>query len=66
MEKAPNMKLYNVPRNSIIRVDNKNYWFKYIDGAYSYCISLDEKEGYVVHLGASTEVEYVGAYTGEE
>lgn len=60
------MKLYNVPRNSKVRVyykdsNNNNtlfedYHFHHIDGAYSYCIDSNNN---VVHIGASTEVEII-------
>ena len=63
------MKLYDVPRNSKIRIideDVKNppaslkqntgdvLDFHHIDGMYSYC---KDKEGNVVHIAAWTEVE---------
>lgn len=65
------MKLYEVPRNSDVRVisGNKNppcsidteegeiIKFHHIDGMYSYC---HNKKGEVVHLAAWTEVELVG------
>lgn len=65
------MKLYEVPRNSVVRVvsDNRNppcsitteegevIKFHHIDGMYSYC---HNKKGEVVHLAAWTEVELVG------
>jgi hypothetical protein len=63
------MKLYNVPRNSLIRVIGKEvitpptnkvtsgadvFRFSHIDGMYSYCV---DEHGDVVHLAAWTEVE---------
>lgn len=65
------MKLYDVPRNSKIKVvdyeqvvppaskaiiHNETLLFKNIDGMYSYCI---DKDGDIVHLAAWTEVEIV-------
>lgn len=64
------MKLYEVPRNTKIRVMEKTstppggipgedggvYKFMHIDGMYSYCV--DDKNR-VVHLAAWTEVEIV-------
>jgi len=51
------MKLYDVPPNSTIRIDE--HWileFHHIDGMYSYC---KDKDGNVVHLAAWTEVEVI-------
>lgn len=64
------MKLYEVPRNTYVRIvngtppppgakpmlDAEVVLFKHIDGMYSYCIDAD---GDVVHLNATTEVEIV-------
>lgn len=65
------MKLYEVPRNSYIRIVDPHaevpvgafglnagevIKFGHIDGMYSYCKSL---EGNTVHLKAWTEVEIV-------
>jgi len=64
------MKLYDVPRNSTIRVVEAEspppggiipeagqvYKFRNIDGMYSYCT---DKDNNVVHLKAWTEVEIV-------
>lgn len=69
------MKLYNVPRNTLIRVYDENedgslnkksfvdLQFHHVDGMYSYC---KDKDGNVVHLPAWTEVWIVdekGEYT---
>ena len=73
------MKLYKVPRNSKIRILNKEdaigppgsitlnlqdtYHFGHIDGMYSYC---KDKDSNVIHLPAWTEVWIVdekGEYT---
>jgi hypothetical protein len=49
------MKLYDVPRNSTIILQNgEELEFKHIDGMYSYCVT---KEGNVVHLAAWSEVK---------
>jgi len=51
------MKLYDVPPNSTIRIDE--HWildFHHVDGMYSYCT---DKDGNVVHLAAWTEVEVI-------
>ena len=48
------MKLYNVPRNTRIKVDDQELMFHKIDGMYSIC--TDEK-GFIYHLAAWTEAE---------
>ena len=49
------MKLYDVPRNSVIVLKNGlELKFHHIDGAYSVCT---DEEGNVYHIGASEEVE---------
>jgi hypothetical protein len=49
------MKLYDVPRNSTIILQNgEELEFKHIDGMYSYCVT---KEGNVVHLAAWSDVQ---------
>lgn len=50
------MKLYECPRNTIIRVVGTDdvFHFFHIDGAYSYC---EDIQGNPVHLAAWTEVE---------
>ncbi len=52
------MKLYEVPRNTTIKVVDTDLvvFFYHIDGMYSYCTDMN---GRVVHLSASTEVEIV-------
>ena len=64
------MELYNVPRNSRIRVvtedkvppgapqiiTGEELNFKHVDGMYSYCT---RDNGEVVHLAAWTEVEVI-------
>ena len=52
------MKLYNVPRNTLVRIiySGEEVMFHHIDGMYSYCKNL---HGEVVHLAAWTEVEIV-------
>lgn len=50
------MKLYNVPRNSRIKVVGEELNFRSIDGMYSYCTRDD---GEVVHLVAWAEVEII-------
>jgi hypothetical protein len=51
------MKLYNVPNNSRIRLDDGTELnFRHIDGMYSYCKT---DEGETVHLAAWTEVAVV-------
>jgi len=48
------MKLYNVPRNSMIVLkEGIELKFHHIDGAYSVCT---DEEGNVYHIGASEEV----------
>lgn len=64
------MKLYNVPRNTLVRVIEQEVpppgalaidvgqcvLFKHVDGMYSYCLTETNE---VVHLKAWTEVEIV-------
>jgi hypothetical protein len=56
------MKLYDVPRNSRIKiivedkVPSEELNFRSIDGMYSYCTRDD---GEVVHLAAWTEVDVI-------
>ncbi len=51
------MKLYDVPRNSRIRLSNGvELNFHHVDGMYSLCTDDD---GNVIHLAAWTEVEIV-------
>lgn len=48
------MKLYEVPRNSRIKLqDGTELHFSHIDGMYSFCIDDDDQ---VVHVDASSEV----------
>lgn len=65
------MKLYDVPRNSMVRFLTKPILpiasqqpddvlkFSHIDGMYSYCINSD---GTVVHPAAFSDVEIVGRW----
>lgn len=59
------MKLYEVPRNTWITVDFPEYkerlLFHRIDGAYSLCT---DKDGYIYHLAAWTDVEVDNDSTG--
>lgn len=58
------MKLYDVPKNSRIRIEGleingiltEELNFHHIDGMYSYCTTDNEL---VVHLSASTDVELI-------
>ena len=50
------MKLYDVPRNTRIKVEDLELMFHHIDGMYSFCQTDD---GETVHLAAWTEVEIV-------
>jgi hypothetical protein len=50
------MKLYDVPRNSRIRIDGREYDFDRVDGMYSLCFDM---EGRPVHIAAFTNVEVV-------
>jgi len=69
-KKLNNMKLYDVPRNSKIKVlgdikippaaqnieEQEVLNFSHVDGMYSYCTNSNNE---VVHLAAWTEVEIV-------
>lgn len=62
------MKLYEVPRNTKIRVLEEGFehqvlTFKHIDGMYSFCFN---DKGQVVHLAAWTDVEIVRKEKGVE
>lgn len=48
------MKLYDVPRNTRIKVGDQELLFHHIDGMYSFC--TDEK-GLVHHIVAWADVE---------
>lgn len=49
------MKLYNVPRNTWIKLPNgTEIFFKYLDGLYSYCKNENDD---VVHINANADVE---------
>jgi len=51
------MKLYDVPRNSRIKIiEGEELNFRSVDGMYSYCT---RDNGEVVHLAAWTEVELI-------
>ena len=54
------MKLYNVPKNTKIRIQgdegNEIFTFHHIDGMYSYCTDSEKN---VVHLQAWSDVEIV-------
>jgi hypothetical protein len=52
------MKLYEVPNNSRISIDNGvvELNFHHVDGLYSYCTTDD---GQVVHLKVTAEVEVI-------
>ena len=52
------MKLYNVPRNTHIKItdDGETILFHHIDGAYSLCTT---ESGSTTHLPAYTEVTIV-------
>ena len=71
------MKLYEVPRNSKIRIIDEDVMippasipakesdvlnFSHCDGMYSYCTDAD---GNVVHISGMTEVEIVGQNDGK-
>jgi hypothetical protein len=47
------MKLYELPRGTIIQTDRGPLTFDHIDGMYSYCTLED---GSVVHLSAGTPI----------
>ena len=57
------MELYNVPRNSFIRVGTTVLLFDHIDGMYSFCT---DRDGGVIHLAAWTEVEVVEGWDVEQ
>jgi hypothetical protein len=57
------MKLYDVPRNTRIRIEDLELMFHHIDGMYSLCQTDD---GETVHLAAWTEVEVVKAEAGDK
>lgn len=53
------MKLYEVPRNTKIKLKDSDgnyhyYLFHHVDGMYSYCTDAEER---VVHFAAWAEVE---------
>ena len=50
------MKLYNVPNNTWILVDDQELFFHHVDGMYSYCT---DRNGCVYHIAAYADVEYL-------
>ncbi len=50
------MKLYDVPRNTKVKIGDVVLDFKHVDGMYSKCYTEDGK---LVHPAAWTEVEIV-------
>ena len=50
------MKLYEVPRNTLINLDGEKILFHHIDGMYSY---ITDTDGNVYHFAAWTDVEHV-------
>ena len=48
------MKLYDVPRNTRIKIEDQELLFHRIDGMYSFC--TDEK-GFVHHIASWEDVE---------
>ena len=57
------MKLYNVPRKSIISIDNERFKFYRVDGMYSYC---EDMKGNTVHIHCCAEVKVVGEFNNKE
>ncbi|MCK9596593.1 hypothetical protein M0R19_05375 [Candidatus Pacearchaeota archaeon] len=75
------MKLYEVPRNSLIKLSNRSvlrhkddpnrvvdtFRFFHIDGAYSFCrIVGSNDDADIVNLSTSTDVEFIRSLTEEE
>lgn len=50
------MKLYNVPRNSYIQIQDLTLLFSHLDGMYSVCFT---SEGDRMHLAAFADVEVI-------
>lgn len=50
------MKLYDIPNNSKIRINNQVLTFHKLDGMYSLCT---DEDGNTCHLVAWTEVEII-------
>jgi hypothetical protein len=48
--------LYNVPRETTIRIGDEEFFFDHIDGAYSYYLDSNKQ---VIHLASWTPVEVV-------
>jgi len=58
------MKLYQVPRNSLVRTKYYEFYFFNTDGSYSFC---KDKKGSILHPSVLTEVEsYDNNITYEE
>lgn len=47
------MKLYDVPRNSVIKIGEKELYFFHVDGMYSFC---KDKYGQILHPSAMTDI----------
>lgn len=58
------MKLYEIPKESKIKVDEGFITFHHLDGAYSFCTCDWVKEGEynITHLSASTPLEKENDY----
>jgi hypothetical protein len=55
-------KLYELPRDTIIRLENQLFLFKRIDGMYSICI---DTKGNIIHIKCYADVEVVNENDGE-
>ena len=57
------IRLYKVPRNSLINYEGNTLKFHHIDGMYSYCTTLDDE---VVHLAAMALVTVIKTLNEED
>lgn len=56
MENSNLQPLYNIPRYSRVKIEEKELNFYYVDGMYSYC---ENDRGEIIHLLANVEVEFI-------
>lgn len=51
------MKLYEVPKKTLIELDGERYMFYHIDGMYSNCLHIESNT--TQHISASANVQIV-------
>ena len=57
------MKLYDVPRCSMISIDNERFKFYRVDGMYSFC---QDMKGNTVHMHCCADVKVIESFNDKE